>query len=309
MIVNAPINPSPCVGEPFRSREETKIDGDRITSRGHSISGSRMAREILWKSGIDFDRRERICALIRHHQAPLHLLDQREAEKRIIWISQTAICSNLALLAKSDALGRTCDDQDDILEKIELFSECCREPGCLDKPFSFASDHSRFIYFSKGKSNPNYEAFDDTRSKVTIMSGLPASGKDYWISKNRTNANMISLDSIRTELRIPPGGPQGKVIEQAKEQAKQYLRKGDSFVWNATNTSRDIRSRIISLCADYKAKIEIVYLETTYNEQMTRNNKREHPVPKAAIQKMLRTWEPPSISEVHSVQYIISTTE
>jgi hypothetical protein len=31
------------------------------------------------------------------------------------------------------------------------------------------------------------EAFDDTKSKVILMSGLPASGKDHWLKNHHPN--------------------------------------------------------------------------------------------------------------------------
>jgi hypothetical protein len=48
----------------------TRIEGERITSRGHSSRGESLARVALWRSGTPFGIREHVCALVRSHQVP-----------------------------------------------------------------------------------------------------------------------------------------------------------------------------------------------------------------------------------------------
>ena len=43
----------------------------------------------------------------------------------------------LALLAKADALGRSCVDQKDLLDRIELFEAFCEEQQCWQTPAPF----------------------------------------------------------------------------------------------------------------------------------------------------------------------------
>ena len=40
----------------------------------------------------------------------------------------------------------------------------------------------------------------------------------------------------------------------AKEQARKYLRAKQSFIWNATNLTEQMRSKLISLFEDYEEK-------------------------------------------------------
>src|SRR5215813_7931140 len=145
----------------------TRVESDgRITSPGHSRRGQIMARQILWRMDAPFHRREEICHLVTHHQAPFYLVDRDDAARRIHAISLQTRCDLLALLAKADANGRICADRGRLLDNIALFTEHCREQVCYSEPRRFASAHSRFLYFRKASRAPDYEAYDDWQTYV-----------------------------------------------------------------------------------------------------------------------------------------------
>lgn len=64
------------------------------------------------------------------------------------------------------------------------------------------------------------------------MSALPGTGKDFFIKKNYPNVPVISLDNIRRENKISPTDKKGngQVIQMAKEQARVFLRKKETFI-------------------------------------------------------------------------------
>jgi predicted kinase len=285
----------------------TRVDVDgRISARGHSYKGQLMARRILWEMGAPFWERERICHLITHHQVPFFLLERKAPERLAHLISLQTRCDLLAILAEADARGRTATDVARLLDNIALFREFCDEQGCLDRPRAFASDHSRFLYFRKDSFPPDYEAYDDCQNRVTLLSGLPASGKDTWIAVHSGDREVISLDGLRAVLGIAPTDGQGAVVAAARERARAALRARRPFVWNATNLSRQIRGSLINLCADYRAKIEIVYVEAGPEELARRNGARRNPIPAKAIERMLERWEVPDLSECHTLRIDLS---
>jgi predicted kinase len=189
-----------------------------------------------------------------------------------------------------------------MLGRIGLFQELCAEQNCLDHPSQFESDHHRFIYFNGG-SDIGYVPFDDSRCEVTLMSGLPATGKDHWVSHHGGDLPVISLDGLRAEMEIGPAGNQSDVIAAAKERAKEHLRLGQSYIWNATNITRDLRSQLVALFANYKARVRIVYTECPAKELHRRNRKRTNPVPAAVIERMVEKLEIPTIAEAHRVVF------
>ena len=285
----------------------TRIDDDgRIRQPGHSPRGAVMVREMLWLLGAPPELRERVAALVRTHQIPFFLIEEKDPRRRAAQISQTVRCDHLAQVTLADALGRVCRDQQRLLDNIALFTEFCAEHGCLAQPWPFASDHSRFLYFRSPDRDPGYAAHDDTRCEMVLMSGLPGSGKDHWIAHN-TDLPVISLDALRETMDATSTGNQGAVIQAAREQAREYLRRGQSFVWNGTNLSRDMRGRAIELAAAYNARIRVVFLDTTYKRLVRQNRDRGATVPLAAILRMLRLWEPPDLSEAHRVDWIVQS--
>ncbi|MFN7931295.1 MAG: AAA family ATPase [Blastocatellia bacterium] len=289
------------VGKPACTRAE---DG-RITSRGHSTRGAIQAREILWRMDVPLRTREQIVNLIRWHQIPFFLIDSPHSQRRLFEVSQTTRCDLLALVTEADARGRICQDQQRLLDNIALFTQFAAEQDCLHTPRPFPSDHSRFLYFQKEDRDPDYLAFDDTICEVIVMSGFPGVGKDTWIAAHHPALPVVSLDALRAELKIKPTDNQGVVIAAAREKAREYLRRKQSFIWNATNISRQMREHCLSLCAAYNARLHIVYLETSEANLLAQNRARAASVPVAVIHKLFSRWEVPDVTEAHQVDWIV----
>jgi len=290
------------VGKPSRTR---MVQG-RLTSRGHSHKGEIMARVALWELDVPLFDREQIASLIRYHQVPFFLLDRPDSERVLFRVSQSARCDLLAMLAEADALGRVCSDRQKLLDNIALFVEYARERDCLYGPRLFASDHSRFQYFRSEARSPDYDAYDDTRLEAVLMSGLPASGKDTWTSQNLPAWPVVCLDDVRRQMKIDPAQTQGRVVSRAREMAREYLRKAESFVWNATNISRQVREACIALFADYDARIRVVHVELPPDKLYERNRARPSPVPDVVLRRLIDRWEVPDLTEAHHVDYIVT---
>ena len=286
----------------------TEIEADgSITSKGHVRQGAKMARQILWSLNVPFHQREAIVSLVQHGSLPLWFWDKPNPQRAVIKASQVIRCDLLALLAEADVRGRKCDDQLELLERIQFFREFCQENNCLFYPRPFPSDHSRFVYFQKDNCDPNYAAFDDTRFEIVLMSGLPGADKDYWIREYLPDWTVISLDELRQAMNISPKDDQAAVGERARAIAKEYMRAEKSFVWNATNLSRQLRSSLISLFSAYQARIRIVYLEVSWEESLRRNHSRAANVPEAVIGRMRDRLEVPDLTEAHQVNWVVDS--
>ncbi|HEY2513898.1 MAG TPA: AAA family ATPase [Polyangiaceae bacterium] len=283
----------------------TEVDG-KITARGHSTRGALLARRILWRLGLSFEAREAVCALVRFHQIPFFLIEKDDARRTAASISQAARCDHLALVAEADARGRRCADPDRILENTELFRELCVEYGCLRAPAPFPSDHARVLYLRGDTSDPAYHPHEDFRAQVTLMSGLPGAGKDTWLRTHAPELPVVSLDALREELDVDPAGPQGAVVQRAREQAREHLRAGRDFAWNATNLSRQLRRGLIQLALDYGARVRIVYVEAPESALRAQNRARSAVVPDAVIDRLLDRWEIPDLTEAHDVTFDVS---
>ena len=290
------------VGKPATSRFE---DG-RWTAPGHARRGAILARRLLWEAGVDAFMRERVCALVRHHMAPYHLVGSGDAVRRCLEISIDAGADRQHLLTRADAVGRIAPDVESLALDVDLFAEFAAELGAYEHPYRFASDHARFAFFSTPGRDPAYAAHDDTRSRVVVLSGLPGAGKDLWISRHGDGRPVISLDDLRRARGVKRGDTtaEGRLIQDAREQARVFLRAGEPFIWNATNLSAQLRGQTLALLADYHAHVTIVAVEAPADDLYRRNREREHPVPWPAIERMLDRWEAPSRTECHVLDVV-----
>jgi predicted kinase len=283
----------------------TQVEADgRITAHGHSRRGDLIARRVLWELGAPVAWREHVAALVRHHQIPFWALERPDLDRIVFRASLLARNDDLALLATADILGRICGDADEVCDNIALFQEYCAERGCLDRPRRFASEHARFWYFRTPGRDPDYAAYDDTRLTVTVLSGLPGIGKDHWIAEHRPGWPVVSLDALRGELGVKPTDDQRPVAAAAHALAREYLRAGEPFVWNATNVSRRVREQCIGLIAGYRGRVELVALEAPPQVLRTRNRARPQPVPEAVVDRLIDRWETPDPTEAHTVEWI-----
>lgn len=283
-----------------------EIEGkERIVSPKHAKKGEITARRILYTDIVTpFPVRERIAKLVRLHGLPLWAIQKPDPAKAVIEASLVVNTAHLSMLAKADILGRICEDRDEILLRIALFNELCEENECYGQQRMFESDYGRFLYLNKPDSSPDYVPFDDLKFDVYVMCALPGSGKDTFIKRN-LDMPVLSLDDIRREHKINPTDKKknGQVIQLAKEKAKEFMRARKSFVFNATNITKDMRSKWISLFTDYGGRVKIVYVEVPYKQLLSQNQNRTHKVPEKVIRSMINKLEIPTPSEAHEIQF------
>jgi AAA domain/HD domain len=67
---------------------------------------------------------------------------------------------------------------------------------------------------------------------------------------------------------------------------------------------RQTRRRWIDLFADYDARIEIVYVEPPLPVILSRNARRDRPVPERVIRELCDKCEPPTITEAHGLTIV-----
>lgn len=279
----------------------------RIVAPSHAKRGEKTARELLYvKYNTPYHIREEICKLVRYHGLPLWNIDD-STHLKVIESSLYVRNNLLTMLAKADILGRECEDKGEQLEKIDFFKLLCEENECLYTEKKFKNNLSRHKFLNEGGWS-GMDIYDDKEFTVYVMSGIPGSGKDTYISKFLSDIRSISLDDIRRErgVKIKDKKENGRVIQIAKEHCKENLRIKESFVFNATNISKDMRSKWINLFLEYGAKVEIIYIESNYKDLLKQNSNRDYKVPETYIQKMLSKLDIPTYDESHNLKVILN---
>lgn len=291
-----------------RSTTVHEPDG-RITSAGHAKKGEYTVRSILYKDiPTPFRIRESIAKLVRYHGYPLWFMEKPDIVKTLFRNAFEVDYQLLYYLSHSDVKGRICSDQDNLLAGLDLFKDAVCSNNIWSRYPDFLSQAHRFEYFNIPDRVYDYVPYENYKSDVYMLSGLPGSGKDTWISNCNLDLPVLSLDNIRRKHKIDPTDKSGngKVVQLAKEQAKEYLRKGQSFILNSTNITRQMREIWIDLFTTYKAKTRIVYLEVPYSKLLKQNREREYALPQVAIEKMIPKLEIPQYWEAHSLELKVS---
>lgn len=294
----------------------TKLEYGEWVSPNHAIAGANIVRELLWRDyGLCGTKelqnfRETICLLVRYHMTAPYIFESDDPAFRLI---KTASNGELAkdftlkllfILSKADAEGKISDNNCKSVETVLLDAELAKEADCYENPLGFSSAYTEFAYLSGRNVMPDTELYNDTQLEVILLCGLPGTGKDTWIKENYADYPVVSLDDIRNECDISSLGNQQEVVRIAKSRAKQYLREKQSFVWNATSITADIRSQLINLFVRYHAYVKIVFLETEWEENRRRNSERLDKVPESVIERMLKKLVLPKRFEAHEVEWI-----
>lgn len=273
----------------------------RTRSTGHAAVGVEIARRVLRELGCDIVTREAICGLVAYHGRPPYLIEKERPEfevQRLSWLVDNRL---LYWFALADTRGREAQDMARPEENLHLWRLVCEEQSCFDRPFPFANDHARFLFYRNELSHPSYAPFEQHACTMTLMSGLPGVGKDTWLKTHRPDLPVVSLDEIRGELDVTETDNQGEVIQAAREQVREHLRSKRNFAFNATNISAQLRKRWINLAHDYGARIEIVYIEPPISVAIAQNRRRPDPVPDSVIRSLCDRLEPPTWAECHQL--------
>lgn len=294
----------------------TRKENGEWVSPHHALVGANFVREMLWReygvSGTaDLQNfRETVCFLIRYHMIAPYVFETEEPERRLIRVAANGALAPdftlkmLFMLSKADSNGKISEDTEKSADASILVAELARETGCYTAPLHFSAPFTEYAYLSGRNVSPQTELYDDTKVEVILMCGLPGTGKDTWIRSHYPDRPMNSLDDIRAEFGISPVGNQQEVARIARARSKKLLRAETSFIYNATSLTPDIRAKLVSLFRSYGAYVKIIFLETNYEENMTRNLSRPDAVPESVIDRMLSKLTPPERFEAHEVEWL-----
>lgn len=141
--------------------------------------------------------------------------------------------------------------------------------------------------------------------KLTLMCGIPGSGKSTWLKNNilnKENCAIISRDEIRFSLlkeRDSYFSKEDKVFEIFVKTIQNNIDSGLDVYIDATHLNKFSRRKILNQLKLNNISIEAIYFTTPLNICLERNQKRSGRsfVPDNVIKDMAKNYRFPSYLE------------
>jgi len=150
---------------------------------------------------------------------------------------------------------------------------------------------------------------------LTIMIGLPASGKSTFVQKlyKEPRTIVVSSDEIRFKLLdFPKSGIsfdssiEPIVWERVRIKIQESLEDPncDDCIFDACNLSRKNRQEFIEMAREHNARTRAFFLNGDPLFFHERNLKRNRQVPEGVLDRMIQNLEPPTHEEFDEIQTI-----
>ena len=150
---------------------------------------------------------------------------------------------------------------------------------------------------------------------LTVIMGIPRSGKSSWIDKNKKNAIIVSPDEIRSEIFghqfHAPANP--FIFALSGSMISLLLKQGKDVIVDATHISHQLRNSYYSVKKAYNCKTRLiwVYIDEDYIINIEKCKERNElslegkKLPNSAIERMGLAFEPPDEEDTNIFDEII----
>lgn len=129
---------------------------------------------------------------------------------------------------------------------------------------------------------------------IYIMCGLPGAGKSTYT--NQCNMPVVSLDGLREEF-YGDEAIQGNgrfLFSIATQRIQNYIAQNQNCVFDGTNCTRRRRKALMNR---FEAEFICVWISTSFEECIRRNNLRSRVVPYDVIKRYSDSFQIPTIEE------------
>jgi predicted kinase len=307
--------------------QEQEIDGKiRIVAPQHASKGRSYLALKLMGLDLPYSVVENTLSLVAYHHAPQKLVTHNKYAGEYQKIARLSDPELLYWLELANIRGRECQDREQQLEIIELYSSLAQKYrawqafGAEYQPWRayfnceladwnqdtrnlvFAQAIARYetdqictLVSELARSHSDRDAFP----QVVITFGVSGSGKSTWIENYLADHTVISLDTLRSKIASSRSdqSQNSKIVRVAKEQLRTLLRSQSKIVWDATSLKYDFRQQIVSLSRQYGALITLVIFHCPETIYLERNRQRRHSIPEEVLLKQLQSLEFPELNE------------
>jgi len=141
---------------------------------------------------------------------------------------------------------------------------------------------------------------------LTILVGLPRSGKSTWIEKNKGNSIVVSNDWIRENILGGSYASTANAIVWTLGEAamRMVLSQDKDVIFDAVNHTKEVRKFYVDIARKYDAKIKMVVFMTPLGICLVRNEiPSSHKLPNKALIDMHDVFSVPDEDEYDEVEF------
>ena len=323
------------LGKVFTTQER-EIDGRlRIVSPQHPSRGRSWWALHHHSLGLSPEVVEAVLALIGHHHDPRRLVSAEAGLFAYRKLARLCDLELLYLLETADLRGRKAANRDAELELLEWFRTQAMDYGVWGDPDPWKDWREHIEAALEGESRSvrrlalaegirdaeqgriftPHEAVAKSYTwrqrgrepgELVVLCGLSGAGKSSWAESQLRGHARVSLDRWREKIagNRSDHSREGEVIQAARGELREYLRKAQPVVWDATSLLRDQRSAVVQLGMDYHAWVEITCVSTPLEEIRRRQRQRVPPPPIRLIDRQIERCEWPFATQAHAMNTI-----
>lgn len=301
---------------------------ERIAAPKHEYKGACYIAYRLADLGLPFSIVHKIISLVAYHIMPKLLVVKGADAFQYKKLARSTDMQLLYFLEKADMIGRTCADQKEQIEYIDLFKLFSIEHKAwltttpytewkkvIDNELASFPEQTRKFVLSRTISDAEDGvihsveegiarsfSYRDDFSELIILCGPSGAGKSTWIRNNLPDFEVVSMDQLRKEITGKQSDQKknGQVLQAAKKLLKVHLAKKKKVVWDATSLRKDFRKQIVDLGLDYNAFVTIAWFYGPCSYFVTQNKSRQTEIPESVLLKQLDSLEWPEPAEAHN---------
>lgn len=321
----------------------------RVVSPGHSGNGIDIARKILRKMGLPFELREAVLMLVLRHMLPYRMVTRITPNytiyginieaKQYARLSAEVRVPTLYHLTRADWLGRQGKGVAEVLANLEIFRSRCEEHNYWNNSAANLLSEQQFIELGiedpwerrrinhyllhlqlVGRIQTVTAAYNHLKESESLRSpgkghlyipiGIPGCGKSTWLTKNLSDAKIVSSDQKRIELFGDENfqGDNAYVFKQCFLDVENALKAGKTVALDATNVRYKQRLPFLNLARQLFAHTTIVYFDLPLELAISRNSQRQRQVPAAIIARYYDTLQVPHVYEAQEIKVVSDQT-
>jgi predicted kinase len=118
---------------------------------------------------------------------------------------------------------------------------------------------------------------------LTVLCGLPGSGKSHWATEHAGSAVVLTGDSIRT------GADPGRTFDGMRAECSRLLALGRDVLIDACSLTRRSRLEWLGIASTTRAQANLVLIDTHEDECASRNRTR-HDRARVDWAKLRKQW-------------------